>query len=237
LHVLARDARLGSRASDGAQIDAEFAACGAETGTGGALVAGTTAASGAAAVVAMRATIVPFETRSPTLSKTSEIVPASLAGTSIEAFSLSSVTSAVSRSTRSPGFTSTSITGISLKSPMSGTTRSRVCNVAAAGADSTAAFAAPLVGAALATAPLDADASVNTIDPSLTVSPTFTAMLSTTPACDEGTSIVAFSDSSAISGSSTFTVSPGFTRTSMMGTSWKSPMLGTRTSIVLATLD
>ena len=53
------------------------------------------------------------------------------------------------------------------------------------------------------------------------------------PAAGEGTSIVALSDSSEISESSGFTVSPGFTNTSMTGMSLKSPMSGTLTSKVL----
>ena len=53
------------------------------------------------------------------------------------------------------------------------------------------------------------------------------------PADGAGTSIVALSDSSVISESSTPTVSPGFTSTSMTGTSLKSPMSGTLTSIAL----
>ena len=46
-----------------------------------------------------------------------------------------------------------------------------------------------------------------------------------------GTSIDALSDSSVISGSSGLTLSPPFTATSMIGTSLKSPISGTRTSI------
>ena len=53
------------------------------------------------------------------------------------------------------------------------------------------------------------------------------------PAAGDGTSIVALSDSSVISGSSAATPRrPGETSTSMIGTSEKSPMSGTRTSIV-----
>src|SRR5262249_49612084 len=47
----------------------------------------------------------------------------------------------------------------------------------------------------------------------------------------EGTSIVAFSDSSVTRGVSTSTLSPGFTSTSMIATSLKLPMSGTRTSV------
>ena len=60
-----------------------------------------------------------------------------------------------------------------------------------------------------------------------TRSPFFTATDSTTPAADDGTSIVAFSVSSVISGVSSATVSPGLTSTSMTSTSLKSPRSGT----------
>src|SRR4029450_5728789 len=54
----------------------------------------------------------------------------------------------------------------------------------------------------------------------------------TAPPCGDGTSIVALSDSRVISGSSALTASPGLTCTSMTGTSLKSPMSGTLTSVV-----
>src|SRR5438876_5126817 len=69
--------------------------------------------------------------------------------------------------------------------------------------------------------------------PSLTLSPTLTLRSFTVPAAGEGTSIVALSDSSVTSESSAFTASPGLTKTSITGTSLKSPMSGTLTSIVL----
>ena len=55
----------------------------------------------------------------------------------------------------------------------------------------------------------------------------------TTPACVEGTSIVALSLSSVTRESSFLILSPGFTSSSMTGTSLKSPMSGTLTSIAL----
>ena len=70
--------------------------------------------------------------------------------------------------------------------------------------------------------------------PSLTRSPTLTSTSRTAPAAGEGTSIVALSDSSVTSGSSALTTSPGLTWTSMTGTSLKSPMSGTLTSVVVA---
>src|SRR5205085_1688671 len=75
--------------------------------------------------------------------------------------------------------------------------------------------------------------SVNISAPSLTLSPTLSLTSLTTPEDGDGTSIVALSDSSVISESSAFTASPGFTNTSITGTSLKSPMSGTLTSIVL----
>ena len=67
--------------------------------------------------------------------------------------------------------------------------------------------------------------------PSLTLSPTLTSNASTVPPPGAGTSIVALSDSSVINGSSALTASPSFTWISMIGTSLKSPMSGTLTSV------
>src|SRR5262245_22462293 len=66
--------------------------------------------------------------------------------------------------------------------------------------------------------------------PSLTRSPSLTFKSATTPPSGDGTSMDALSDSSVTSGCSGLIVSPGFTMTSMIGTSLKSPMSGTRTS-------
>ena len=66
--------------------------------------------------------------------------------------------------------------------------------------------------------------------PSDTASPTPTASAETVPATGEGTSSVALSLSRVSSGSSTATVSPVATWISMIGTSVKSPMSGTRIS-------
>src|SRR2546429_553833 len=63
----------------------------------------------------------PSLTLSPTLTLTSLTVPAAGDGTSIVALSDSRVTTGVSVLIVSPGLTSTSMTGTSLKSPMSGT--------------------------------------------------------------------------------------------------------------------
>ena len=66
-----------------------------------------------------------------------------------------------------------------------------------------------------------------------TRSPIFTKISLTVPADGEGTSIDALSDSKVINGSSSLTMSPGFTEISMIGTSLKSPISGTFTSMML----
>ena len=68
--------------------------------------------------------------------------------------------------------------------------------------------------------------------PSDTRPPFRTARPTTLPACGDGTSMEALSVSSVMSGSSAATSSPSFTSTSMISTSVKSPMSGTRTSIL-----
>src|SRR5207244_636521 len=154
---------------------------------------------------------------------------------SIVAWSDSSVTSGSSALTVSPVLTNTSMTGTSLKSPMSGTLTSCVpplfvagggdCGVAAGAGFGLAGCGAP--------APAPSVSSVRITPPSLTLSPTRSLRSLTTPADGEGTSMVALSDSSVISESSGFTASPGFTNTSITGTSLKSPISGTLTSTVL----
>src|SRR5215472_42096 len=72
-------------------------------------------------------------------------------------------------------------------------------------------------------------------EPLETLSPILTRSSRTTPASDEGISIVALSDSSVMSEASLATRSPGLTRISMTSTLWKSPMSGTFTSIIWAT--
>ena len=66
--------------------------------------------------------------------------------------------------------------------------------------------------------------------PSDTASPTATASEAIVPATGDGTSRVALSLSRVSSGSSAATVSPAATWISMIGTSEKSPMSGTRIS-------
>ena len=63
-------------------------------------------------------------------------------------------------------------------------------------------------------------------EPCLTLSPTLTEMVFTTPACEEGISIEDLSDSTVIRLCSALTVSPTATRTSITSTESKSPMSG-----------
>src|SRR5262245_4924407 len=105
---------------------------------------------------------------------------------------------------------------------------------AAAAGTATGAAGAPRGAAAgpAGAAPATPVVSVSSRLPSLTLSPTFAFSSLTVPAAGDGMSIVALSDSSVTSGSSGLTLSPGLTSTSMIGTSLKSPMSGTRTSSV-----
>ena len=73
--------------------------------------------------------------------------------------------------------------------------------------------------------------STRIVDPSLTLSSTLTLTSLTTPACEDGISIDALSDSTMMRLVSTATVSPAFTKTSITATSLKSPISGTFTSI------
>ncbi len=75
-----------------------------------------------------------------------------------------------------------------------------------------------------------ADSIVQTRDPSETLSPTETLTSATFPERGDGTSMLALSLSSVISGSFSCTSSPAETLTSMISTSLKSPISGTRTS-------
>jgi hypothetical protein len=151
--------------------------------------------------------------------------PAAEEGISIEALSDSTVISDCSSATASPGLTSTSMTLTSLKSPMSGTRTSMRC--AAAGATCATATGAGAGTGAASTASVSSTASN---EPSLTLSPSATLSSRTVPACDEGISIEALSDSTVTSDWSTSTRSPTLTSSSMTATSLKSPMSGTFTS-------
>src|SRR5438445_12002223 len=87
------------------------------------------------------------------------------------------------------------------------------------------------VGAATTALPVD---NVSTTVPSDTLSPTLTLTDCTVPPSGDGTSIVALSDSTEMSASSAFTVSPALTNTSITGMSLKSPISGTRSSATSA---
>ena len=84
------------------------------------------AADSAAAALSSNRTREPSETLSPTLTLSSLTVPATGEGTSMVALSDSSVISASSALMASPGLTRTSMTGTSLKLPMSGTLTSMI---------------------------------------------------------------------------------------------------------------
>ena len=101
----------------------------------------------------------------------------------------------------------------------------------------TAAWQAPVAAAgagagtgAGAAAAVPVASTTRITEPSLTLSLTLTLMSFTTPACVDGISIEALSDSTMISPVSTAIVSPGLTITSITATSLKSPMSGTLTS-------
>ena len=94
----------------------------------GAEACGAAAAAGCAAApvspVSSVAITLPADTRSPVLTLSAVIFPAAGDGMSIVALSVSSVTRPCSAATESPGFTRTSMTSTSAKSPRSGTTTS-----------------------------------------------------------------------------------------------------------------
>src|SRR6185295_8631344 len=93
---------------------------GALTGAGGALTTGRVSACSAPAPSNCTITA-PSLTLSPTLTTTDLTTPSRGDGTSMVALSDSSETSGASAFTESPGLTKISMTGTSLKSPMSGT--------------------------------------------------------------------------------------------------------------------
>ena len=97
---------------------------------------------------------------------------------------------------------------------------------AVAGAAAGAAAAGAGAGAA---APPTASITAITL-PSDTLSPTLTLISFSTPACEDGISIEALSDSTVIRLCSALMVSPGLASTSITATSEKSPMSGTFTS-------
>src|SRR5258706_2330890 len=105
---------------------------GALTGAGGAATDGKAAGDGAAVPApspASKAITLPALTVSPILTRISLTPPAAGAGTSIVALSDSNVSRGSSGLTRSPALTCNSITGTSLKSPMSGTFTSTIAPI------------------------------------------------------------------------------------------------------------
>src|SRR6478672_8922196 len=174
---------------------------GANAGADDAAGAAAALAAGPSPVASDRITE-PWLTLSPILMPMAVTTPESGAGTSIVALSDSSETIGSSAFTVSPTFTKISMTGTSLKSPMSGTRTSATPTGAlvADGAALTLGLTAS-AGAGAAAAPPSALNVMMTL-PWLTLSPRFTAMDSITPPRGAGTSIVALSDSSETSGSS-----------------------------------
>src|SRR5437763_15340 len=96
------------------------AADGAAIGAAGALPAAGAGAAAATPVDSVRMSV-PSETLSPTLTAIAFTTPSTGDGTSIVALSDSSVAIGASLLIASPTLTSTSMTGTSLKSPISGT--------------------------------------------------------------------------------------------------------------------
>src|ERR1700733_13956663 len=108
------------------------AAAGVGAGAGGAALAGAASGAGAGDTAAGAAsaapsstftvaTTSPGDTVPPFVATILSMTPATVDGTSMVAFSVSSVTSGPSTSMASPGLTSTAMTATSLKLPMSGT--------------------------------------------------------------------------------------------------------------------
>src|SRR5712691_5404923 len=124
-----------SQATSAVPLNAPVAAgaagfAGGGVGMGAAAAAGARAGLDGAAAPALsssRRIGDPCETLSPILIRNSFTIPASGDGISTVALSDSSVMREVSFSTRSPGFTRTSMISTSLKSPMSGTLTSIIC--------------------------------------------------------------------------------------------------------------
>ena len=95
-----------------------------------------------------------------------------------------------------------------------------------AGAEAAGAAAGAL-GALTASTP----SRIANKSPILILSPNLTLSSFNTPACDDGISIEALSDSTVTKDCSTLMLSPGLTKTSITATSLKSPISGTFTSI------
>ena len=94
------------------------------------------------------------------------------------------------------------------------------------------AGAGALAAGAAAAVPPPAPSTLISGLPIDTLSPTAASTATTLPPAEEGTSIVALSDSSVQMASSSAMVSPTLTNRSITGTSEKSPMSGTFTSTI-----
>src|SRR6185369_13279897 len=232
--TLAPIGRAGARAAG---------AAGAATGSAtGAAACGAAAGAAAPAPVSTLISTTPSLTLEPSWTSTSLTVPETVDGTSMVALSDSNVAIASSTLIESPTLTKRSMTGTSEKSPISGTLTSTIpppAAGAAAGATGAAAGAAAGAGAAACAAGAGAGAAaaapvstlISTV-PSPTLEPSWTSTSLTTPSTVEGTSMVALSDSRVAIASSILMLSPTLTYSSMTGTSEKSPISGTLTSMI-----
>src|SRR6185369_4641854 len=204
--TLAPIGRAGARAAG---------AAGAATGSAtGAAACGAAAGAAAPAPVSTLISTTPSLTLEPSWTSTSLTVPETVDGTSMVALSDSNVAIASSTLIESPTLTKRSMTGTSEKSPISGTLTSTT---------------PPLAAGAAAAAPVST--LISTV-PSPTLEPSWTSTSLTTPSTVEGTSMVALSDSRVAIASSILMLSPTLTYSSMTGTSEKSPISGTLTSMI-----
>ena len=167
------------------------------------------------------------------------MIPATSAGTSIAALSVSSVTSGSSTSTLSPAAICTSMTSTSSKSPRSGTTNGCLPpDLVDRSSNDASSVVAPDGGGAIAgvmtTVSLTSMVNLPITSPVDTVSPTLTDNASITPFSADGMSMEALSVSTVIRPSSRSTVSPTLTRISITSISSKSPRSGITMSIVFA---
>src|SRR6185437_1604349 len=117
-------AAAGGRGADGAVAFAPLPFGPAEGG--GVVLAPEEGGDEDAPPLSSETIVLPCETLSPTFTATVLTMPSAGDGTSIVALSDSSVTSGSSALTAAPGSTSTSMTGTSRKSPMSGTLTSTI---------------------------------------------------------------------------------------------------------------
>ena len=179
----------------------------------------------------------PCDILSPTLTRTDSIVPATSAGTSIDALSVSSVTSGSSIATLSPAAMCISITSTTSKSPKSGTTSDCLppdffgaspSGVTMVSLDINGGTTAGAINAVSPTSIV----IVPITSPVEIVSPTATVNVSITPFSGEGMSSDALSVSTMIKPSSRSTVSPAATSTSITSMFSKSPRSGITMSII-----